>query len=48
MFIYVFGGEENIVFGGGEEDKVGILWILVVRINKIFYGVLVYEIGYLF
>ncbi|PKB14960.1 DUF6055 domain-containing protein [Flavobacterium sp. 5] len=48
LLIYVFGGTENTAFGGGEEDKVGILWTPATRINKAHYGALAHEIGHSF
>jgi hypothetical protein len=48
LLIYVFGGDENTAFGGGEEDKVGILWTPATRINKAPYGALAHEIGHSF
>lgn len=48
LLIYVFGGNENTAFGGGEEDKVGILWTPATRINKMPYGALAHEIGHSF
>lgn len=48
LLIYVFGGTENTAFGGGEEDKIGILWTPATRINKTPYGALAHEIGHSF
>lgn len=48
LLIYVFGGTENTAFGGGEEDKIGILWTPATRINKMPYGALAHEIGHSF
>lgn len=48
LLVYVFGGSENTAFGGGDEDKVGILWTPAVRINKMPYGALAHEIGHSF
>ena|SRR6218665_65722 len=48
LLIFVFGGSENTAFGGGEEDKVGILWTPAVRINAVPYGALAHEIGHSF
>nr|MDQ8212881.1 DUF6055 domain-containing protein [Mariniflexile sp. KMM 9835] len=47
LLIYVFGGNENTAFGGGEEE-VGILWTPAVRINKAPYGALAHEMGHSF
>ncbi|WNH09846.1 DUF6055 domain-containing protein [Thalassobellus suaedae] len=48
LLIYVFGGDENTAFGGGEEEKVGVLWTPAKRINKPPYGALAHEIGHSF
>lgn len=48
MLIIVFGGEEGTAYGGGEEDKVGILWTPAVRISKFPYGALAHELGHSF
>lgn len=48
LLIYVFGGDEGTAFGGGEEDKVGILWTNATRINKPPYGVIAHEIAHSF
>nr|WP_315156142.1 DUF6055 domain-containing protein [uncultured Flavobacterium sp.] len=47
LLIYVFGGDENTAFGGGEEE-VGILWTPAARINRTPYGALAHEIGHSF
>lgn len=47
LLIYIFGGDENTAFGGGEE-KVGVLWTPAKRINKAPYGALAHEIGHSF
>jgi hypothetical protein len=48
MLIYVFGGDIGTAFGGGEEEKVGILWTPAVRINKKPYGALAHELAHSF
>lgn len=48
MLIYVFGGTEGTAFGGGEEEKVGILWTPATRINKLPYGALAHEMAHCF
>ncbi len=48
MLVYVFGGDEGTAFGGGEEDKIGILWTPAVRINKAPYGALAHEMAHCF
>ena len=48
LLIFVFGGEEGTAFGGGEEDKVGILWTPAIRINRKPYGALAHEMMHSF
>ncbi len=48
LLIYVFGGDEGTAFGGGAEDKIGILWTNATRINKAPYGVIAHEIAHSF
>lgn len=48
MLLYVIGGNEQTAFGGGEEDKVGILWTPAVRMHKAPYGALAHELGHSF
>ena len=48
LLIFVFGGDEGTAFGGGEEDKVGILWTPAVRINRKPYGALAHEMMHSF
>ncbi len=48
MLIYVFGGNEGTAFGGGEEEKVGILWTPAIRINKEPFGALAHEMAHCF
>jgi len=48
MLVYVFGGNEGTAFGGGEEDKIGILWTPAIRINKSPYGALAHEMAHCF
>lgn len=48
MIIYVFGGNEGTAFGGGEEDKIGIIWSPATRINKAPYGALAHEMTHCF
>lgn len=45
---YVIGGKEATAFGGGAEDKIGILWTPAVRMNKAPYGALAHELGHSF
>lgn len=48
VLVYVFKGEEQTAFGGGEDDKVGIFWTPAVRVHKEPYGVLAHELGHSF
>ncbi|WP_340111805.1 DUF6055 domain-containing protein [Maribellus mangrovi] len=48
MLIFVFGGDNATAFGGGAEEKVGILWTPAVRINKQPYGALAHEMAHSF
>ena len=48
LLIYVIGGDEGTAFGGGEENKIGILWTPAVRINKKPYGALAHEMAHCF
>lgn len=48
VLFYVIGGDEQTAFGGGEENKVGILWTPAVRMRKAPYGALAHELGHAF
>ncbi len=48
ILVYIFGGNEGTAFGGGVEDKVGILWTPASRISKAPYGALAHELGHSF
>ncbi len=48
MIVIVFGGNEATAFGGGEEEKIGMLWTPASRINKTPYGALAHELGHSF
>lgn len=48
MLVYVFGGNEGTAFGGGADDKVGILWTPATRISKAPYGALAHEMAHCF
>ncbi len=48
ILFYVIGGKEQTAFGGGAENKVGILWTPAVRMNKAPYGALAHELGHSF
>ncbi|WP_192579240.1 DUF6055 domain-containing protein [Dyadobacter aurulentus] len=48
MILYVIGGDEQTAFGGGVENKIGILWTPAVRMSKAPYGALAHELGHAF
>ncbi|WP_162796255.1 DUF6055 domain-containing protein [Pedobacter namyangjuensis] len=48
ILFYVIGGDEQTAFGGGADDKVGILWTPAVRMGKAPYGALAHELGHAF
>ena len=48
ILLYVIGGDEQTAFGGGAEDKIGILWTPAVRMRKAPYGALAHELGHAF
>ncbi len=48
MILYVIGGEGGTAFGGGVEDKIGVLWTPAARMNKAPYGALAHELGHSF
>jgi hypothetical protein len=48
MILYVLGGDGGTAFGGGAENKIGILWTPAARMNKAPYGALAHELGHSF
>ena len=48
MVLYVFSGEGRTAFGGGTDNKVGMLWTPPGRMNKRPYGTLAHELGHSF
>ncbi|BAV07227.1 hypothetical protein SAMN05421788_102151 [Filimonas lacunae] len=48
ILIYIIDSKDATAFGGGAEDKVGILWTPPARINKAPYGALAHEMGHCF
>lgn len=48
IILYVIGGEGGTAFGGGAEDKIGILWTPAARMNKAPFGALAHELGHSF
>lgn len=48
VLIIVFGGDDNTAYGGGEANRVGVLWTPASRINKEPFGVLAHELGHTF
>ena len=48
VILYVIGGDGGTAFGGGAENKIGILWTPAARMNKAPYGALAHELGHSF
>lgn len=48
ILIFIISGEEGTAFGGGEENKIGILWSPPSRVSKAPYGALAHELGHSF
>lgn len=48
MILYVIGGEGATAFGGGTENKIGLLWTPAARMSKAPYGALAHELGHSF
>lgn len=48
IILYVIGGKEMTAFGGGTDDKIGMLWTPAARIQKAPYGALAHELGHSF
>ena len=48
MVLYVLSGEGGTAFGGGTDNKVGMLWTPPARLSKMPYGTLAHELGILF
>lgn len=48
IILYVIGGKEGTAFGGGTDDKIGMLWTPAARIQKAPYGALAHELGHSF
>lgn len=48
MVLYVIGGEGATAFGGGADNKIGMLWTPAARMNKAPYGALAHELGHSF
>lgn len=48
VILFVIGGEGATAFGGGAENKIGILWTPAARMNKAPYGALAHELGHSF
>lgn len=48
MLVIVFGGDDGTAYGGGSDDKIGVLWTPAVRINKKPYGALAHEMAHCF
>lgn len=48
LLMYVFAGDDGTAYGGGAEDKIGVVWTPAARINKKPYGALAHEMGHSF
>lgn len=48
IILYVIGGEGATAFGGGTENKIGLLWTPAARMSKAPYGALAHELGHSF
>jgi len=48
MILYVIGGAGGTAFGGGAENKIGMLWTPAARMTKAPYGALAHELGHSF
>jgi len=48
MILYVIGGPGATAFGGGSENKIGMLWTPAARMTKAPYGALAHELGHSF
>lgn len=48
MVLYVINGDGGTAFGGGTEDKVGMLWTPAARMSRAPYGALAHELGHSF
>jgi hypothetical protein len=44
IILFVIGGKEGTAFGGGTDDKIGMLWTPAARIQKAPYGALAHEL----
>lgn len=48
LLMFVFGGDDGTAYGGGAEDKIGVMWTPAARIHKAPYGALAHEMGHSF
>src|SRR3990170_2018607 len=48
MILYVINGEGGTAFGGGTDNKIGMLWTPAARMSKAPYGALAHELGHSF
>jgi hypothetical protein len=46
--IYVTNSKDATAYGGGAEEKIGVLWVTPGRINKAPYGAVAHELGHVF
>lgn len=48
MILYVINGPGGTAFGGGTDNKIGMLWTPAARMSKAPYGALAHELGHSF
>ncbi|MFO7575735.1 MAG: DUF6055 domain-containing protein [Bacteroidales bacterium] len=48
MLVYVYGGDGGTAFGGGSEEKVGIMWTPSSRVRRAPYAVMAHEMVHAF
>lgn len=48
ILLYIVAGDDGTAYGGGEGNKVGILWTPPARMSKPPYGALAHELGHSF
>lgn len=48
MILYFFYNEDGTVYGGGSDEKVGVMWISPGRVKNAPYGAIAHEMGHAF
>lgn len=48
MMLYIYYNEDGTVYGGGSDEKVGIMWISPNRVKSSPYGAMAHELGHAF